>query len=61
MATPPRIRGLVDKLERAVRMHCHARKDTKAARKQEVTTAKLELLRAIAIVAGATPPQENDR
>lgn len=49
--TPPRLRGLVDKLEKAVRMEYRAPKDQRAIRKQETLTAKLELIRAIAIVA----------
>ena len=34
MSTPPRIRGLVDRLEHAVRMHMYAKRDDKKQRKQ---------------------------
>lgn len=50
--TPPRIRGLVEKLERAVTLYCRARPIDKPLRKQEVLTARLEVLRAFAVVAG---------
>jgi hypothetical protein len=49
--TPPRIRGLVDKLERAVRMEIYAKPADKRTRKNEVLQAKMELLKAFAIFA----------
>ena len=51
MRTPPRIRGLVDKLEKAVRME-YWDKNNKTRRQSETTLAKVELLRAFAIVSG---------
>jgi hypothetical protein len=53
--TPPRIRGLVDKLERAVRMEIYAKPADKRSRKNEVLEAKMELLRAFAIIAKSPP------
>ncbi len=54
MSTPPRIRGLVDRLEMAVKLYCYAKGSDKPFRKQEITTAKLELIRTFAIL-GAKP------
>ncbi len=51
MITPPRIRGLVDNLERAVRMQIYAKPADKRARKNDVLQAKMDLLRAFAVVA----------
>lgn len=51
MNTPPRVRGLVDKLERAVRMEIYAKPEDKRARKSEVALAKVELLRAFALLS----------
>ena len=51
MSTPPRIRGLVDKLERAVRMQIYAKPADKRARKNDVLQAKMDLLRAFAVIA----------
>lgn len=53
MSTPPRIRGLVEKLERAVILQCRAKPADKAMRKQEVLTARLNVLRAFAMIAAA--------
>ncbi len=53
--TPPRIRGLVDGLERAIRMEYRSPKDQRAARKKETLAAKLRLLNAFAVVAGGNP------
>jgi len=50
--TPPRIRGLVDKLERAVEFKMRAKPADKAARKHDVLVAKMELLRAFEVVSG---------
>lgn len=52
MSTPPRIRGLVDRFEQAVIRCAHAKAADKPMRKQEVLTARLEVLRAFALVAG---------
>lgn len=51
MSTPPRIRGLVDGLERAVRMEIYAKRDKKRERKNETLKAKLALLRAFSILS----------
>ncbi|MBX6221385.1 hypothetical protein ISD48_26005 [Pseudomonas aeruginosa] len=51
MSTPPRIRGLVERLELAVKKHCHAKGVEKQIRKQEMLQARLEVLRAFAVVA----------
>lgn len=51
MSTPPRIRGLVDRLEYAVTVYCRCKREEKHAKKQAVTMAKLDLLRAFALVA----------
>ena len=56
MSTPPRIRGLVDKLEHAVRMYMYAKREDKKQRKHEVFEAKMAILRAFAILQ--TPPKE---
>lgn len=53
MSTPPRIRGLVEKLERAVTLYCRARPIDKPMRKQEVLTARMNVLRAFALIAAA--------
>lgn len=50
--TPPRIRGLVDRLERAVEFKMRAKQADKAARKHDVLTAKMELLRAFEVISG---------
>ncbi|MBB3017623.1 hypothetical protein FHR70_000663 [Microvirga lupini] len=49
--TPPRLRGLVDGLERAVRMEYRCPKAQRSTRKQETLAAKLRLLQAIAVIA----------
>lgn len=59
MSTPPRIRGLVDGLERAVRMYMYAKREDKNQRKQEVLQAKMAILRAFAILQ--TPPREKEK
>ena len=51
--TPPRVRGLVDKLERAIRLQMRAKPEDRALRKHEVNTARLELLKAISILGGS--------
>lgn len=51
MSTPPRIRGLVEKLERAVILQYRAKPADKTMRKQEVLTARLNVLRAFAMIA----------
>lgn len=53
MSTPPRIRGLVDKFESAVKKYCHAKWVDKPMRRQEMLTARMDVLRAFALVAGA--------
>lgn len=58
--TPPRIRGLVDKLERAVRMEMYAKGPDKRARKHEVLEAKMALLKAFALVSGASDGKGGD-
>lgn len=56
--TPPRLRGLVDRYERAVFLFARAKHpETKAMRKGEMIKAKIELLRAIAIIAGSEAKQ----
>lgn len=55
MSTPPRIRGLVDKLDKAVRMEIYAKQADKRSRKHEVLQAKMEILKAFAVVSGAKP------
>ena len=49
--TPPRIRGLVDKLERAVEFKMRAKHEDRAARKHDVLVAKMELLRAFEVIS----------
>lgn len=49
--TPPRIRGLVDKLDRAVRLEVYAKPAEKRARKNETLKAKMALLRAFALIS----------
>lgn len=50
MSTPPRLRGLVSRFEHAVRMEFYD-KANRPRRKNETNLARLELLRAIAIIA----------
>ena len=50
--TPPRIRGLVDKLERAVELKVRAKPADKPARKHDALTAKMNLLEAFSVVSG---------
>lgn len=57
METPPRIRGLVDRLERAVRLHCYASGEDKPHRKHALNLARLKLFRAIAVIAGESPSE----
>jgi len=59
--TPPRIRGLVDKLEHAVRMHIYASSKAKPTAKAEVLKAKMDLLRAFALVSGVTSKTEQEQ
>lgn len=51
MTTPPRIRGLVDQLDKAVRMEVYANPADKRARKNETLRAKMALLRAFALIS----------
>ncbi len=53
--TPPRLRGLVDKLEKAVRMEYRSPQEQRTARKQQTQEAKMNLLRAIAVIAMDSP------
>lgn len=53
--TPPCLRGLVDKLEKAVRMEYRTPKEQRATRKQQTQEAKMNLLRAIAVIAMEKP------
>lgn len=50
MSTPPRLRGLVSRFEKAVRMEFHD-KPNRQRRKSETNLARLELLRAMALLA----------
>lgn len=59
MITPPRIRGLVQKLERAVRMEFHD-KANRPRRKSETAVARVELLRAISLLALCSQAQQGD-
>jgi hypothetical protein len=54
MSTPPRIRGLVDKLERAVKMQLWAKQSEKSARKADVLSAKMDILKAFALLSPKT-------
>lgn len=58
MSTPPRVRGLVDRFQLAVKKYEHAKGDVKVLRKSELARAKLELLRAIAVIAGPSAQGE---
>lgn len=58
--TPPRLRGLVDKLEKAVRMEYRTPKEQRAARKQQTQEAKMDLLRAIAVIAMESPSKSGE-
>ena len=51
--TPPRLRGLVDKFERAIRVQMRAKTSEKTEVKHAVNVARLELLKAISIIGGA--------
>ena len=51
MSTPPRLRGLVDRLEKAVRMEMYAKKEDKRKRKHEVLEAKMAILRTFAVLS----------
>ena len=59
MSTPPRIRGLVDRLEHAVRMQMYAKREDKKQRKQEVLQAKMALLRAFALLSQPSAQQSD--
>lgn len=48
--TPPRIRGLVDRLEKSVRMEFYD-KEHRSERKAQTLEAKMEILKAFAVVA----------
>lgn len=50
--TPPRILGLVGKLERAITLKLRAKDSQKSQRKHEVNTARFELIKAFAIISG---------
>lgn len=50
MSTPPRIRGLIDRVAHEAQMVCYAKGPEKSAAK-----AKVEALRAFAVVAGPAP------
>lgn len=56
MSTPPRIRGLVGRLEKAVRMEFFDRAN-RQRRKSETNLARFELLKAIAVLAGGIPKE----
>lgn len=56
MSTPPRIRGLVDGLERAVRMQIYAKREDKKQRKHEVLQAKMAILKAFAVLSQGDSP-----
>lgn len=58
MSTPPRIRGLVDRFQLAVKKFEHAKGEQKIQRKSEMAKAKIELLRAIAVIAGPSAQGE---
>lgn len=58
--TPPRLRGLVDKLEKAVRMEYRAPKEQRTTRKQQTQEAKMNLLRAIAVIAMESPSKSGE-
>lgn len=60
MSTPPRVRGLVDRFQLAVKKYEHAKGETKVLRKSELAQAKLDLLRAIAIIAQRQPPTRTE-
>jgi len=51
MSKPPRIRGLVDRLERAVRMKIYGKPEDKKQREHEVLEAKMAILRAFALLS----------
>lgn len=53
--TPPRLRGLVDKLEKAVRMEYRTPKEQRSMRKHQTLEAKMNLLRAIAVISSTAP------
>lgn len=55
MSTPPRLRGLVDRLEKSIRLEYRDRAN-RQQRKSETALAKVELLRAIALIC--QPPKE---
>ena len=59
MSTPPRIRGLVDRLEHAVRMQMYAKREDKKQRKQEVLQAKMAILRAFALLSQPSAQQSD--
>lgn len=59
--TPPRVRGLVDKLERAVRMEIYAKANEKHKRKHDVVMAKIELLKAFAVISAITPSKQMEK
>lgn len=60
MSTPPRIRGLVDRLEYAVTVYCRCKREEKPAKKHAVTLAKMNLIRAFALVANQDGGKSND-
>lgn len=60
MSTPPRIRGLVDKFELAVKKYCHAKGIDKPMRRQEMLTARMDVLKAFALVAAAPQPANGE-
>lgn len=56
MSTPPRIRGLVGRLEKAIRLEFYDRVNWRQ-RKKETDVARLELLCAIAVLAKGIPKE----
>lgn len=58
--TPPRIRGLVDRLDRAVRLHMYASAQAKPEAKDAVLKAKMDILRAFAVVSGPAVEQPSE-
>lgn len=49
--TPPRLRGMVDGLERCVKMEIYAKPEDKQRRKHETLQAKMRILKAFATLS----------
>ncbi len=59
--TPPRLRGMVDGLERLVRMEIYAKPEDKRMRKHEVLMAKMRIIKAFAALSTPSPAMDDQQ